>query len=74
MNYEINKFSRIIKFWIFWNYCWETIDEMVGKVSRFIAPLVYILLSNGFDFVKSARREIQTNRPIIGIMVQSSLF
>ena len=65
MNYGINKFSRIIKFWIFWNYCWETIDEMVGQVSRFIAPFVCILLS-------SKRREIQTNRPIIGIMAQST--
>ena len=45
---------------------------MTRKASRFLVPLVCMFLYCGFDFTNSIQREIQTYRPIIGLMAQSS--
>ncbi len=45
---------------------------MSGKVGRFIAVLLCVLLCHEFDLTNSTRRKIQTNRPIIGIVAQST--
>ena len=46
---------------------------MMGKAGiSFVALLVYIVFCRQFDLTKGIRRDIQTNRPIIGILAQSS--
>jgi hypothetical protein len=42
-------------------------------VYRFIAPVVYIMfLCYGFGILNGEQRDVDTNRPIIGIMTQST--
>ena len=47
--------------------------KKMGKADTcFITSLVYILLCYQFDLTNGAQRDIQTIRPIIGVMAQSS--
>ena len=46
---------------------------MTGRFSRFVALLVFIILScNGNDHMSSEKRMILTDRPVIGVMAQST--